>query len=128
MEVIATGSRPRITAADGSVVRELAHSHWTVARGLSVAGATVSAGSETLMRRHLQSEEIYLVQAGTGRMLLAGEERAIAAGDCVAIAPGTPHRLINEGPGPLVVLCCCAPAYSEDDTQVLEQAGGSAGR
>ena len=33
-------------------------------------------------------------------------------GDAVVIPPGTPHKLLNTGPEPLVLLCCCAPAYS----------------
>ena len=46
----------------------------------------------------------------------AGAESAVRAGDCVVIAPGTPHKLFNDGPDPLVLLCCCAPPYSDDDT------------
>jgi mannose-6-phosphate isomerase-like protein (cupin superfamily) len=36
------------------------------------------------------------------------------------IAPGVPHKLWNAGPDPLVLLCCCAPPYSHDDTVLLE--------
>ncbi len=46
-----------------------------------------------------------------------GEEEAeVSAGDCVVIPPGVPHKLWNAGPEPLVLLCCCAPAYSDEDT------------
>ena len=38
------------------------------------------------------------------------------AGDCVVIAPGAVHKLCNPGTEPLVLLCCCAPAYSHEDT------------
>ncbi|MEA2311536.1 MAG: hypothetical protein QOE28_1504, partial [Solirubrobacteraceae bacterium] len=38
----------------------------------------------------------------------------------VVIAPGTPHQLLNDGGDPLVLLCCCSPAYSHDDTVLLE--------
>jgi len=44
------------------------------------------------------------------------EEREIRAGDCVVLAPGTEHKLWNTGDEPLVLLCCCAPAYSHEDT------------
>jgi mannose-6-phosphate isomerase-like protein (cupin superfamily) len=44
------------------------------------------------------------------------DESEIVAGDCVVIPPGTPHKLWNTGSEPLVLLCCCAPAYSHDDT------------
>jgi mannose-6-phosphate isomerase-like protein (cupin superfamily) len=49
-------------------------------------------------------------------MSLDGDEAAVAAGNCVVIPPGTPHKLWNTGSAPLVLLCCCAPAYSDDDT------------
>ncbi len=54
--------------------------------------------------------------AGLGRMRLGEHEADIAAGQCVVIVPGTPHKLWNTGPDPLVLLCCCAPAYSDEDT------------
>ena len=38
------------------------------------------------------------------------------AGDCVVIAPGAEHQLVNDGAEPLVLLCCCSPPYSHADT------------
>jgi len=32
------------------------------------------------------------------------------------IPPGAVHKLTNTGAGALKLLCCCAPAYSDDDT------------
>ena len=49
-------------------------------------------------------------------MRLGDEEAPVRAGDCVVIAPGTKHKLFNTGTEKLVLLCCCAPAYSHDDT------------
>jgi mannose-6-phosphate isomerase-like protein (cupin superfamily) len=49
-------------------------------------------------------------------MRLAEQEREVAAGDCVVIPPGTPHKLWNPGEEPLALLCACAPAYSHEDT------------
>ena len=37
-------------------------------------------------------------------------------GDCVVIAPGPIHKLVNTGDAPLVLLCCCAPPWTADDT------------
>jgi mannose-6-phosphate isomerase-like protein (cupin superfamily) len=52
-------------------------------------------------------------------MLLGAEESAVRAGDCVVIAPGTEHQLVNDGSEPLVLLCCCAPPYSHEDTVIV---------
>jgi mannose-6-phosphate isomerase-like protein (cupin superfamily) len=55
-------------------------------------------------------------------MLLGEEERAIGPGDCVVIPPGTVHRLWADAGAPLVVVCSCVPAYSHDDTVLVEGA------
>ena len=57
--------------------------------------------------------------AGSGRMTLGDDERDVGAGDCVVIPPGAVHGLVNTGTEPLVLLCCCAPAYSHDDTVLM---------
>ena len=66
-------------------------------RRQSVAEATVPAGGSTLAHFHRESEEIYLVTSGSGRMLLGNEERPIGPGDCVVIPPG---RCTGCGPIP----------------------------
>ncbi len=102
--------------ADGSRIREIVGPSWTAARNQSLAEATVNPGEETLEHYHRRSEELYYFVAGTGRMRLAADEADVVAGDCVVIPPGTRHKLWNTGTKPLVLLCCCAPAYSDDDT------------
>jgi mannose-6-phosphate isomerase-like protein (cupin superfamily) len=101
---------------DGSAIRELAGPAWTPARHQSLAEATLDPGGETAEHYHPLSEEFYYFTAGAGRMRLGAEEADVTAGDCVVIPPGTAHKLWNPGPEPLVLLCCCAPAYSDDDT------------
>lgn len=101
---------------DGSTIRELAGPAWTAARHQSLAEATLPAGGETAEHYHPRAEELYYFTAGSGRMRLGEDEAEVRAGDCVVIPPGTPHKLFNPGPDPLVLLCCCAPAYADDDT------------
>ncbi len=102
--------------ADGSSIRELAGPARTAARRQSLAEATLEAGGETAEHYHPQAEELYYFVAGEGRLRLADDESPVSAGDCVVIAPGTPHKLWNTSAQPLVLLCCCAPPYSDDDT------------
>ena len=106
---------------DGSTIREWAGPGYAAtASGLSLAEATVAPGATTIEHLHRRSEELYLVTAGSGTLRVGDEERAVAAGDCVAIPPGTPHRLHNDGEADLVVVCACAPPYSHEDTVLLE--------
>jgi mannose-6-phosphate isomerase-like protein (cupin superfamily) len=110
----------QFTTLDGSGIRELAGPSWTAARNQSMAEATVPAGGATTEHYHPASEEIYYFTAGRGRMRLGDEEAAVQAGDCVVIPPGTRHKLWAAAGDPLVLLCACAPAYSDDDTVITE--------
>ncbi|HUO72696.1 MAG TPA: cupin domain-containing protein [Solirubrobacteraceae bacterium] len=85
-------------------------------RNQSLAEATVPPGGETAEHYHPRTEELYYFVAGAGRMRLGADEAVVSAGDCVVIPPGTSHKLWNPGSEPLVLLCCCVPAYSDDDT------------
>jgi len=105
---------------DGSAIRELAGPSWTEARNQSLAEATVPPGGATAEHYHPNTEELYYFTSGAGRMRLGDAEDEVRAGDCLVIPPGTVHKLWNPGAEPLVLLCCCAPAYSDADTVLLE--------
>ena len=105
---------------DGSEIREVAGRVSLSTDNQSLAEATVPPGGETQAHYHRTSEELYLFTAGHGRIRVGDEERDVTAGDCVVLPPGTPHKLWNLGDGPLMLLCCCAPAYSHDDTVITE--------
>jgi mannose-6-phosphate isomerase-like protein (cupin superfamily) len=120
VQTVRLEDRPAFITADGSSIRELAGVPSGNAVNQSLAEAEVPPASETVEHLHRTTEEIYYFTAGAGRMRLGPEEAPVQAGDAVVIPPGTPHRLFNPGPGPLVLLCCCAPAYSDADTVLLE--------
>jgi mannose-6-phosphate isomerase-like protein (cupin superfamily) len=111
--------RDSFITADGSSIRELAGIPSGNAVNQSLAEATVPPGGETIEHYHRVSEEIYFFTSGAGRMRLGDEEDDVRAGDMVVIAPGMRHKLWNTGPEPLVLLCCCSPAYSHEDTVLL---------
>ena|SRR5215210_5322870 len=108
------------TTKDGSEIRELAGIPTGNSDNQSLAEATVPPGGETEEHCHRASEEIYLFTAGSGRMRLGDEESDVAVGDTVVIPPGTRHKLWNTGSEPLKLLCCCSPAYSDNDTVLTE--------
>ena len=109
------------TTLDGSTIREVAGPAMGSARKQSLAEATVPPGGSTAEHYHRETEEIYFFTAGSGRMRLGDEERAVAAGDCVVIAPSVRHKLWSAEGEPLKLLCSCAPAYRHEDTVLTEE-------
>lgn len=105
---------------DGSIVRELMHPNAHAVKAQSLAEAIVPPGHGTILHEHDLTEEVYHFTAGAGIMRLGQERFDVGAGDTVAILPGTPHKLENGHDAPLVLLCACAPAYSHEDTRLLE--------
>jgi mannose-6-phosphate isomerase-like protein (cupin superfamily) len=105
---------------DGSEIREWAGPVSAPARNQSLAEATIPVGGATSEHLHRSTEELYLITAGRGLLVIDGEERVLAAGDCALIPPGAPHKIFNVAAEPLRIVCACAPAYSDEDTMLLE--------
>ncbi|HEY8584274.1 MAG TPA: cupin domain-containing protein [Capillimicrobium sp.] len=105
---------------DGSTIREVAGRVSLPARQQSLAEATVPVGGATEEHFHRVTEELYWFVAGTGRLRVDGDEREVRPGDCAVIPPGARHKLVNTGDQPLVLMCCCAPAYTHEDTVITE--------
>ena len=105
---------------DRSVIRELMHPEVQGNRAQSLAEATVPPGARTLLHRHGQTEELYHITAGQGRMTLGEDSFTVDVGDTVCIPPGTPHCIEALGDTRLRLLGCCAPAYCHADTELLE--------
>ena len=120
MQVSKLDQLDSFTTLDGSRIRELVGPAWTAARNQSLAEARVPAGASTIEHFHRKSEEIYYFVSGRGRMRLGEEETEVGAGDCVVIPPGTRHKLWASDDAELVLLCCCAPAYSDADTEMTQ--------
>jgi mannose-6-phosphate isomerase-like protein (cupin superfamily) len=110
---------PAYITRDGSSIRELMHPSVHGNNKQSLAEASVPPGGSTLLHRHRESEELYHIIAGSGRMTLGDEEFAIVPGDTLLIPPGTAHCLHNTGSEPLRLLCCCSPAYRHEDTEII---------
>jgi mannose-6-phosphate isomerase-like protein (cupin superfamily) len=116
---------PPYVTKDGSTIRELMHPTVHGNRAQSLAEAIVAPGETTALHRHAKSEELYHITAGRGRMTLGEKQFDVGPGDTVCIPPGTPHCIGNIGSEPLRILCCCAPPYAHDDTELLESPSGN---
>lgn len=108
------------TTKDGSQIRELMNPQQHGSRAQSLAEATIFMGKSTTLHLHRETEEIYHVVGGRGIMTLGEERFPIARGDTILIPPGTPHCVSTVGTIPLRILCQCSPAYSHEDTVLLE--------
>jgi len=108
-------STPFITK-DGSEIRAILDRTNAPVRNQSLAEATLPPGGATEGHRHPSTEEFYYVLSGRGSITVEDETQELATSEGVLIPPGSYHRLVNTGRGPLVFLCCCSPPYSDDDT------------
>ena len=105
---------------DGSLVRELIRPGSDVRAHVSLAEATLMPGDQTMMHYHEKSQEIYHITQGSGVMSLKTDDFCIGAGDSILIPAGTRHSVRNTGIEPMKILCFCSPAYTHEDTVLLE--------
>jgi quercetin dioxygenase-like cupin family protein len=98
------------TTKDGSTIREYLHTP-----SQSLAEGTLAPGQSTRRHYHAEAEEIYLIVDGGGRMEVDGEARDVEVGDAILIPAGAWHELVAGSAGTRL-LCCCVPAYRDDDT------------
>ncbi|VBA43875.1 hypothetical protein LAUMK13_04728 [Mycobacterium innocens] len=101
-------------AADHSEVRLLVDRLNVGIASVSLAHATVAAGSETVWHCLENTDEIYFVLSGSGLVFVGSETRAVGSGDTVWIPAGVPQKIRNLGRDPLVFLCACGPAYAPE--------------
>jgi len=115
MDVRSRDDADAFTTLDGSTIRVLLDAAVAGARNQSLAEAELQAGQATQRHYHANTEEIYVVVEGRGEMEVDGERSPVQPGDVVLIPPGAWHQL-RALDGPIRILCCCAPPYSDDDT------------
>lgn len=108
------------TTKDGSTIRSLLDRSNAPVANQSLAEATLAPGAQTTPHRHPRSEEFYYVIEGAGVMSIDGESSEVGVGDAILIPPGAAHTLKNTGMSALTILCCCAPPYSHEDTELVE--------
>lgn len=112
-------AEPFITA-DSSTIRELLNPRNSELRNQSLAEAALEPGRSTIEHYHPKAEEIYFITTGEALMRIEDVECPVRAGDAIAIPAGQRHKITNTGTGTLHLLCCCAPAYSHEDTVLTE--------
>ena len=122
MEIRQLEQVPAFITKDGSEIRELLAYRNSCIQRQSLAEARVPPGGATTPHYHPQTEEIYYILEGCGRMQVEDQVRNVGPGDAIAIPPGATHQIANLGDNTLRLLCCCVPAYEHDDTVLVESA------
>lgn len=120
MDVVNRSQVEEYITRDSSLIRELLNPSSSILKLQSLAEATLAPGAKTIAHRHPQTEEVYYILAGKGTMAVEEESRRVEAGDAIAIPCGVRHQIENVGTIPLVILCCCVPAYRHEDTELCD--------
>jgi mannose-6-phosphate isomerase-like protein (cupin superfamily) len=81
-------------------------------RYLTVTWVDVPPGGEQRAHLHADSEQIYVIVRGSGRMSVAGDTEQVGEGDLVFIPPGAQHGIVNDGDEDLVYVSAASPPIS----------------
>jgi len=84
-------------------------------RNMTVTWVDVPPGAEQRAHSHADSEQVYVIVRGRGRMSVAGDVEDVGEGDLVFIPPATNHGIVNRGSEPLVYITAAAPAVSMEE-------------
>jgi len=57
---------------------------------------------------------------GNGMVYLGDAVFEVSAQDTILIPPKILHQIKNIGTIPLKILCCSSPAYSHNDTEIIQ--------
>jgi mannose-6-phosphate isomerase-like protein (cupin superfamily) len=104
-----------IKTPHGSEIRPLMDRTTSGIERCSLAEEVLPVGAAVGRHHHTETEEVYYILHGTGRMTVGDESREVFAGDAVFIPRGQTHALENTGTEPMTLLLVCGPAYSFED-------------
>ena len=104
-----------INTPHGSEIRPLIDRTTSGVELCSLAEEVLPIGAAVGRHHHVETEEVYYVLRGRGRMAVGEEAREVGAGDAVFIPRGQAHTLSNTGDEPMTILLVCGPAYSRGD-------------
>ena len=74
----------------------------------------VDQGSSSSFHTHHDTEEVFFVISGQGKIRVNEEEEAIGPGSCIYIPIGSPHQLVNTGHETLRVIASASPPFDRE--------------
>lgn len=104
-----------INTPHGSEIRPLIDRTTSSIERCSLAEEVLPAGKSVSRHYHLETEEVYYILHGEGRMTVGSEVKEVSAGDAIFIPRGSTHTLENTGQTQMTILLVCGPAYAYED-------------
>lgn len=87
---------------------------------VTITRVTMEPGSISKPHKHLRSEQIWIVERGTGKLLMGnGMQAKLKPGDIIRTPAGDTHGVKNTGNEPLVYLAITTPP--EDFTAAYQE-------
>ena len=80
-------------------------------RNLAITWVEGAPGSQQSLHAHPDSEQVYVIVAGRGRMIVDGEQQHVGTGTMVLIPPGAQHAIHNPGSEELVYVTATSPPF-----------------
>src|SRR5258705_6602433 len=109
MNIVNRNSAAIINTPHGSEIRPLIDRTTSAIQRCSLAEEVLPPGSIVGRHFHLETEEIYYVLSGTGRMTVGAEVRDVGPGDAVFIPREHTTPLENTGREPMSYLLVVVP-------------------
>ena len=114
-----------INTPHGSEIRPLIDRTTASIERCSLAEEVLPAGKSVGRHYHLETEEVYYILSGEGRITVGSESRDVASGDAIFIPRRSAHTLENTGQTPMTILLVCGPAYAYEDHHAGEPSSES---
>ncbi|MCS6850907.1 MAG: cupin domain-containing protein [Gemmataceae bacterium] len=89
-------------------------------KNLDVALAVVDVKKRSPRHYHCQTEEVYHILEGQGRMYIEAEVEEVGPGTTIVIPRNTKHSLENTGAIPLRFLVVSSPPYDYNDDHEVD--------
>lgn len=75
---------------------------------------TLQPGEDIGMEVHDNVDQFFRIEAGTGKVVIAGEEHQISDGFAIVIPAGTEHNVLNTGSESMKLYTIYSPANHQD--------------
>lgn len=117
-----TGKRLVVHENEGAVVPdicgtavELINARTSGSTKVSFAKLIIKPGQKSRRHYHKQTEEIYYILSGSGKVRIRDEQFDVGPGYAMLMPIGVSHQITNTSDEDLIFVCADAPVFDESD-------------